>query len=236
MNTGTIAPRSGGLFVNNPIIASYAFPGNERIPQKIAAELNFFITKITRILDKKAGTNTVKKARYYKAVDLFILNRWKKVSSEREKRILEYLHTRLITVSKGLLSETLSSRTTVVPEPTRAYSGSVTDSMKTKTDIGFSYLGIDFSHPALIGYDYTQTKRFPKTITTVLDRFTYMIVDRITSENLSKKNKEHLYDQVFSILDEKMRTSVDIKELKIVQYIRNHVYIRQQEEKIGEWR
>lgn len=42
------------LFSNSSIIDSYSFPDNERIPQKIASELNFIITKITKILDKKA--------------------------------------------------------------------------------------------------------------------------------------------------------------------------------------
>lgn len=34
-----------------------------------------------------------------------MFNRWKSSTNEKEKRILEYLHTRLIVVSKGLLSD-----------------------------------------------------------------------------------------------------------------------------------
>jgi len=51
----TVTPSNGGLFKNNPVIASYTFPSNERIPQKVTSELNFIITKITKVLDKKAG-------------------------------------------------------------------------------------------------------------------------------------------------------------------------------------
>lgn len=116
-NTGAISTPSynGGLFGSNPTISTYLFPSNERIPQKVASELNFVMSKIAQFLDKKAESNKVKKARYYKLVDDYILNRAQKTVSTREKRILNYLHIRLITVSKGILSKETSSSVIIKP-------------------------------------------------------------------------------------------------------------------------
>lgn len=47
------ASRSGFLS-NNQVVAEYDFTTNKRIPQKVAAELNFFITKLAKILDMKS--------------------------------------------------------------------------------------------------------------------------------------------------------------------------------------
>ncbi len=83
-----------------------------------------------------------------------------------------------------------------------------------------------------MSYDFTQDKRFPKTVTTVLDRFTQAIVSKIETKKPSASNKNTLYKQALSILDNKLKTSTDIKERKVVQYVRNHVYIKQQEGKL----
>lgn len=63
------------------------------------------MTKITRILDRKAGASQAKKARYYRALDAYMSARAQKIANEKDKRILEYLRTRLVTVSKGILSK-----------------------------------------------------------------------------------------------------------------------------------
>ncbi len=43
-----------GFLSNNQVVAEYDFTTNKRIPQKVAAELNFFITKLAKILDTKS--------------------------------------------------------------------------------------------------------------------------------------------------------------------------------------
>lgn len=234
-NTVTLPSSSGGLFDNNPIIASYSFPQGERVPQKVASELNFIITKITRILDAKAGSDRIKKTRYYQAASLSILNRLEKTTSEKDKRILEYLHTRLVTVSRGILSlKPAISQVAAIGEPAMVSPPLPTVSMEPMrtpvSTIAFSSLGIDFGHPAFTNYNFSQNRRFPRTITTVLDRFTESIVRKIDSI----KNHDTLYNQIFTLLDERIQTTADTKERKILQYIRNHVYIAQQEEKIGQ--
>lgn len=79
---------------SNPIVSSYGFPKNERIPQKVAAELNFFITKLMGILDKKAAGNIKKKDSYNQQVLKYLMNRVKQTSDVREKRIMEYIYKR----------------------------------------------------------------------------------------------------------------------------------------------
>lgn len=83
-----------------------------------------------------------------------------------------------------------------------------------------------------MGYDFSQEKRFPKAITSVLDGFTQAITQKIEAKKPSASNKDALYKQVLATLDSKLKTSSDLKERKILQYVRNHVYIRQQEAKI----
>lgn len=212
-NTATTSV-SSGLFGNNPIIGAYSFPPNERIPQKVASELNFIMTKITKVLDRKAGVNQAKRAKYYQALDAYMSNRAQKSVSEKDRRILEYLRIRLVTVSKGLLSA-------LTPTLSQGERGIVS----SPSAVDFSSLGIDFSHAALASYDFAQDKRFPKTVTNVLDGF----VQTIASRAESASNRAVLYKQAFAALDDRMRTTTDIKERKIVQYVRNHVYIRQQE-------
>lgn len=217
---------SPGLFGNNPIIGAYSFPLNEHIPQKVASELNFILTKITKALDKKAGMDKIRQARYYQALDAYIQGRAKKAANEKDKRILGYLRTRLVTVSKGLLSVRTpgpvvsASRTVVTSEPVPR------DPVST---MEFSSLGIDFSHPAFANYDFTQDRRLPKTVTNVLDGFVQAIVSKIGQGNASAIDRESFYKQVFVTLDNKMQMTTDGKERKILQYVRNHVYIRQQE-------
>ncbi len=76
------------------------------------------MTKITQFLDKKAGANETKRARYYQIVDAYILARVANTANERDKRIFGYLHTRLVTVSKGLLTRVVSGMTLVsAPAP-----------------------------------------------------------------------------------------------------------------------
>ncbi len=96
----TPASNSGSVFTNNPILAAYVFSHNEKIPQKVTSELNFIITKITRILDKKAAANGIKKIKYYKMIDAYILARAQKTQNEKDKMIFEYLHARFGIVSK----------------------------------------------------------------------------------------------------------------------------------------
>lgn len=107
----TSAVRSGFLS-NNTIVAGYDFTANKRIPQKVAAELNFFITKLMKILDAKAGQNEAKKKQYYQAVNIYIANRAQQTFDAREKRIMEYLRTRLVIASKGVIAQEKSVSTT----------------------------------------------------------------------------------------------------------------------------
>lgn len=119
------------------------------MPQKVTAELNFIMTKITKILDKKAGANEIKKARYYQAVDAYILNRANKTTSKKDKRIFEYLHTRLVTLSKGLLSQ---KTPTIITQPIPSESPKVQTvvtlplgpMISVTPQIEFTSLGINF--------------------------------------------------------------------------------------------
>lgn len=180
--------------------------------------------------------NEAKRVRYYRMVDSYMLNRAKNTGNGREKRIFEYLHTRLVTVSKGILSGKIPTSSPPVSGvaamvPTNKQTPSAEPVTVAVPIMDFSSLGIDFSHSALMDYDFTQDKRFPKTVTNILDSFTQTIVGKIDSNNPSASSRETLYKQVFAVLDTKMKTTADIKERKIVQYIRNHVYLRQQERK-----
>lgn len=250
-------PSSGGLFRGNPTIGGYAFPGNERIPQKVAAELNFIMTKITKYLDSKAGSDTAKKVRYYKALDAYMLGRYKNTTSERDKQILSYLHTRLGVVSKGLLTGNTSSNTpapvvqqpivVVNPTPVQQPVQSTTPAPVQRTptielttpptvttpEIDVTTLGINLSNPVLMSYDFTQEKRFPKTVNTVLNSFAENIVNKIEA-NTSRTARENLYSKTLTALETKAKASSSIKEQKIFQYVKNRVYIRQQENKIGD--
>lgn len=100
----TSVARSGFLS-NNQVVAEYDFTANKRIPQKVAAELNFFITKLTKILDAKSKGNEAKKQKYYQAVNIYIANRAQQASDTREKRIMEYLGTRLVVVGRGIITQ-----------------------------------------------------------------------------------------------------------------------------------
>lgn len=71
----------------------------------MAAELNFFITKLTRIVDGKAGKDPLKKLKYYEAVQSYLENRMSQTPDIGDKRIIQYLSTRFIVVSKGLLKK-----------------------------------------------------------------------------------------------------------------------------------
>ncbi|NCP76929.1 hypothetical protein GW830_02190 [bacterium] len=137
---------------------------------------------------------------------------------------MENLHLRLVFESNGILS--YKSSTTVVQPSTQTTIVSIPVTSVSTTD--FALLGIDFANPAFIGYDYTQNKRFPRTITTVLDKITLSIVEKIDSKN----NRDILFIQILDLLDNKIRSTNDIKERKILQYIRNHVYLEQQERNI----
>lgn len=113
----SIAPQKtsvvrSGFLSNNMIVAGYDFTANKRIPQKVAAELNFFITKLMKILDAKAGQNEAKKKQYYQAVNIYIANRAQQTSDAREKRIMEYLRTRLVVATKGIIVQEKSVSTT----------------------------------------------------------------------------------------------------------------------------
>ena len=96
------APKSG-LFSANSIVSAYNFPENERIPQKVAAELNFLVTHLQRIIDKKAGDNEQKKDMYRKTVAKYIMDRAKKTTNKREKRILVYLFKRFSVITKTVI-------------------------------------------------------------------------------------------------------------------------------------
>lgn len=105
ISTGTVTlavatPKKTGLFANNPIISSYDFSKNERIPQKVVAELNFFVTKLMKVIDVKAGDNSKKKNSYNQQVAKYILDRAKKTTNQQEKRILAYIYKRFSIVTK----------------------------------------------------------------------------------------------------------------------------------------
>ncbi|MDD2916506.1 MAG: M4 family metallopeptidase [Candidatus Gracilibacteria bacterium] len=93
-------PSERGFLSANPIIGGYDFTKNERIPQKVAAELNFFITKLVKAIDHKATANLTKKQAYYNAVAQYMLSRAKKTNNKREKRIFSYLYARFVIVTK----------------------------------------------------------------------------------------------------------------------------------------
>jgi len=95
--------QGSGLFATNPIVASFDFASNKKIPQKVAAELNFFLSKITKTLDAKAGKSQIKKKQYYQALNVYLANLASQTFDAREKRIMGYLSDRLVVVSKGLL-------------------------------------------------------------------------------------------------------------------------------------
>lgn len=85
-------------------------------------------------------------------------------------------------------------------------------------------LSLDFKNPVLLAYDFTQDKRFPKTVTTVLDSMSDGISSRILSKNISSAAKKSLYNELIATLDTALKTKTDIREQKILQYIRNRLY------------
>jgi len=199
MNTSIISPTisiSEGFLNNNPVINAYQFQSDKRFPQNITSELRSIIAKIVTTIEQKSQGNIAKKIAYYKAVDAYLFSHWKRSSGEKEKRILENLHLRLVSESNGILS--YKSSTTVVQPNTQTTIVSIPVISVSATD--FALLGIDFANPAFIGYDYTQNKRFPRTITTVLDRFTLSIVEKIDSKN----NRDVLFIQILNLLDNKI--------------------------------
>lgn len=207
------------------------------------SELNFIMTKITKVLDAKAKGNPSKKIAYYRALDAYMLNRYNNSPSIKDKRILAYLHTRLGVVSKGFLAqqtpETITYSDTSVSHATSMQSIHAQETMNPDTPTSpayvknFSDLGIDFTNSVFDAYEFNQNKRFPRTITRVLDMFVQNIVIKMDEKKLSFENQAVLYEQILSILDEKLKSNIEIKERKIIQYIRNHIYIKQQEERIG---
>lgn len=200
------------------------------------------MTKVTKLLDAKAGASETKRARYYQIVNAYLLSRAARTTNDRDKQILEYLHTRLVTVSKGLLTSATPGITVVsspAPAVTEVKNPVVLIPVTTETPVvsapmgDISALGIDFANPIFAGYDFTLDKRFPRNITNFLDTEVLNIIAKIDAKKPSAANREGLYKEVFAILDDRLKNTTDIKERKIVQYIRNHVYIQQQEEKTG---
>jgi hypothetical protein len=189
-------------------------------------ELKSIATTLSQAIDQQSGTDQTKKTEYYKALNSALYSRWKQSTDSKEKRLLEYLHTRLDTIQKGLLpkdsSSTLSQASSIVTDTP----------VMNITAIHTSSPSLDFSNPVLKNYVFAQNKRFPKSITTILDGFTQKIGSKIDSKNISSDKKDMLYKQVSTALSTKASTTTDIKEQKFLQYIENHLFIRQQEMKL----
>ena len=55
---------------------------------------------------------------------------------------------------------------------------------------------------------------------------------RMEKDQLSTRNRELFYNQVLAALDTRIQKAAEAKERKIMQNVRNRIYIREQEEKI----
>jgi hypothetical protein len=89
-------------------------------------------------------------------------------------------------------------------------------------------LWINLDHTAFLGYDFTQEKRFSRIITQELDMVTKKIIGKIDSKNPTMMNRNIMLKTIINTLDTRIKETNDIKERKIMQYIRNHLYINQQ--------
>jgi len=67
----------------------------------------------------------------------------------------------------------------------------------------------------------------------VLDSFVEKILIKIDKDSISSKGREATYVKILSLIDDTLKTGPDIKEQKILRYIKNHIYLKQQQEKIG---
>lgn len=160
---------------------------------------------------------------------------WKKATSQKDKILLEYLYNHLVNISKNpLVSENPQTSTPtkipVVIIPTKKESIN-----PVLPSIDISTLGINMNHPVFVGYDFSENKRFPNTLTVVLKGFAGVIISKIDSRNLSAPETDNIYEQVLLALSQKLKTTNDIKEKKIIQYIWNRIYIEQQERKIAHY-
>ncbi|MFA6091264.1 MAG: hypothetical protein WC774_05845, partial [Candidatus Gracilibacteria bacterium] len=202
----------------------------EILSPNVISKLDALIIKITNAIDIKSGNNSDQKSQYYQAVNARLLTLWQKATLQRDKILLEYLHNHLTNISKNpLVSEnTQTSTQIVIPAKKESINAPI-------PLIDISTLGINMQHPIFAGYDFSENKRFPNTITTVLKGFVQIIINKIDSRNLSASEIDNIYEQILNILSQKLKTTNDIKEKKIVQYIWNRLYIEQQERKIAHY-
>lgn len=151
-----------------------------------------------------------------------MLKLWKQTNSMKDKRILEYLHTRLGVISKGILSQ----KPGISSDSVEQMIPSISISAPPVSGEIFSPITVDLSHPLLVNYDYTQNKRFPKNMRNILDSFVALIVrEKIESKNPSLLVRDALYDELLKTWDEKIETTESTRERKIFQYMRTETYI-----------
>lgn len=155
--------------------------------------------------------------------------------------MLGYLRTRLAVVSKGLLTgnpptpipPAVVRPSVSIPAPiaiTKVPTADIaTPSASTSTA---PTLAIDLDNPILSSYDYAQDKRFPRTITALLNAFASDIATKIDS-NPSASVRKQLYGDTLSSLEKRIQAAGTAKEQKILRYMYNRVYIREQENRRG---
>lgn len=207
----------------DPVIREYVFIADEKIPQKVASGLNFFLKKLTDTLDTKSRGNKVKQVRYYQALDAYMITYATSHADARNQRLLGYLRTRLRVVSKGMLSGALfqPQQTAVATVPLFV------------TSFDVSKLGIDLNNSAFSGYDFSQNKRFPQKIAAVLNTYASDILTKIDRQKIIQSEKMRLGAEILQSLDLAIKRSADIRDQKVYGYIRNRLYVENEKIRRG---
>ena len=187
-----------------------------------------------RVVDEKAGTDNTKKILYYQALETYMLNLINTTTDNREKRIFEYFHTRLLTISTDIFP----AKNLVTVSPQTSSNGAVSyninnisESTTTITNSRPSPVSSGNSTilPTLATYDVMQSKHLPKSLRIELDRLAEIMIDKIgASQPMDIDTRTILFERLLVQIDEKIQSSVVVKEKIYFQYIRNYIYIKQQ--------
>ncbi len=187
-----------------------------------------------RVIDEKAGTDSTKKTLYYQALETYMLNLMNTTTDNREKRIFEYLHTRLLTISTDIFpaknpiaaSPQTSSNVAVLYN-----TNNISESTTTITTPPYSPISSENStiQLTLATYDFTQSKHLPKSLRIELDRLAEILIDKIgASQPMDIDVRTILFEKLLIQIDAKIQSNISLKEKIYLQYIRNYIYIKQQ--------
>lgn len=187
-----------------------------------------------RVIDEKAGTDSTKKTLYYHALETYMLNLINTTTDKREKRIFEYLHTRLLTISTDIFpaknpiaaSPQTSSNVAVLYNTNNISESTTIITNSTPSSVSS---GNNTILPTLATYDVMQSKHLLKSIRVELDRLAEILIDKIgASQPMDIDARTILFEKLLIQIDAKIQSSATVREKRYLQYIRNYIYIKQQ--------